>query len=112
IKLAIFDRVKKFTYQYDLIPKSSTVIVGLSGGPDSIFLLNFLVNIRKEKNLHLIAAHLDHQWREESKNDVKFCQEAANKIGAVFAHGTADKLLPQLKFDGSKEELGRRMRRQ
>ena len=68
--------------------------------------------MRKKKNISLIAAHLDHQWRPESANEVEFCHEAAKQLSIAFVTSSATELSPMVKFDGSKEELGRRLRRQ
>ena len=52
-----------------------TVIAAISGGPDSIFLLYFLV----QTNAKIIVAHLDHQLRTSSKKEAKFIEEQAKK---------------------------------
>jgi tRNA(Ile)-lysidine synthase len=67
-----------------LIASGDTLIIGLSGGPDSIFLLHVLASLKQQLNLKLIAAHLDHGWRPDSEKDVKFCQDAASTLGVEF----------------------------
>ena len=44
------------------IPKQSTLIVGFSGGPDSVYLIEHLT---QNTDYHVIAAHLDHEWRSD-----------------------------------------------
>lgn len=50
---------------------SRPVLVGVSGGPDSIALLHLLIECAQRKTLRIGVAHVDHRWREES------CREAA-----------------------------------
>lgn len=88
----------------------STVLIGLSGGPDSVFLLHFLLPFHRRGEIALIAAHLDHGWRAESPKDVQFCQELAHTLEIPFVAGHA-KEFDFFKANGSKEEIGRNMRR-
>lgn len=98
-------------FNKELIQKSNTIIVGLSGGPDSVYLLHQLHIIKDEYNLTLIAAHLDHQWRKDSDKDVLFCKQLCEKLDITFVHGKASQLEHSFKYNGSKEELGRNLRR-
>ena len=95
----------------NVIPDKSTIIVGLSGGPDSVFLLHFLISLRDQKNLTLIAAHLDHGWRKDSANDAQFCKELTHSLSVQFENATLQELKLTFKFNGSKEEIGRKARR-
>lgn len=103
-------KIHQFINKYNLLPEKSSIIIGLSGGPDSVFLLHLLRNLSKEKKLTLIAAHLDHQWRADSANDVRFCHDICSDLGITFIYTTAAELPDSLQH-GSKEEIGRRMRR-
>lgn len=67
------------------------ILVAVSGGVDSVVLLDFLVEkFRKEKGeawtqKNLIVAHFEHGIRgEESKQDLKFVEELAAKYGVKF----------------------------
>lgn len=56
------------------------ILVGVSGGPDSLALLHFLWNQQKNWNLQVVAAHVDHMFRgEESEKEAlfvkSFCEE-------------------------------------
>jgi len=87
-----------------------TIILGLSGGPDSVFLLHILNNLRNDGAIDLIAAHLDHQWRPDSVKDVEFCAQLCQKLNVNFISAQASSLAT-IKNNGSKEELGRKLRR-
>lgn len=86
------------------------IILGLSGGPDSVFLFYFLKELHKNNEIELITAHLDHGWRTESFKDVQFCQNLCKKFEISYIHAQAKDLGLNLKFNGSKEELGRKLR--
>ena len=90
-----------------LIPKKSILIIGLSGGPDSVCLLNLLVELRETLELTLIAAHLDHQWRINSADDVAFCKELCKKLKVILVTKTINDLALNHKPNGSQEETGR-----
>src|SRR3990167_3967959 len=121
----MFNKVKKFIQDKNLIKPDSTVLIGLSGGPDSVCLLNILNNLKEELNLKLIAAHLDHEWRKDSENDVTFCKNLCDQLNkdariprqarderlVKFISEKASELDFKFKDIGSKEDLGRQMRR-
>lgn len=104
-------QIHTFITTHHLIPENSTVVVGLSGGPDSVFLLHLLADMHQQKNISLIAAHLDHQWRAESHHDVLFCKQITQELGIPFEHGTAAEFAHLIKHNGSQEEVGRKLRR-
>ena len=107
----MYKQINNYIDQHNLIPDNATIIVGLSGGPDSVFLLYFLKELAKQKNLKLIAAHLDHEWRDDSSKDEQFCARLAESLNIDYVHDIASNFSATEKFGGSKEEFGRRMRR-
>lgn len=107
----IIPRIHQFISQEFLVPDNATIIIGLSGGPDSVFLLHALADIRKEKNIHIIAAHLNHEWRPEALHDELLCQQLCAKLSVPLISKKMSELGLQIKFNGSKEEIGRKARR-
>lgn len=93
-----------------LIKKNSTIIVGFSGGPDSIYLLIALKQIAPKYNLKLIAAHLDHQWRSESKQEALWCQKFCDQQNITFVSQKACDIKPIQKYNGSMEAHARQLR--
>lgn len=57
-------------YLKNLLKDNDTVVIGLSGGPDSMCLLNILLSLNKKINI--ICAHINHNIREESKEELDF----------------------------------------
>jgi tRNA(Ile)-lysidine synthase len=93
--------------------ENSTLVIGFSGGPDSVYLLHYLASLKEQLSLTLIAAHLDHGWREDSKQDVLFCKKMADALNLQFVseHAQNITLHNNKSFGGSLEEKGRIIRR-
>ncbi|MDE5888634.1 MAG: tRNA lysidine(34) synthetase TilS, partial [Bacilli bacterium] len=60
-------------YLNSLLKDNDTIVIGLSGGPDSMCLLNVALLINKKINI--VCAHINHNIREESKDEMKFIKE-------------------------------------
>lgn len=77
IEKRILNTIKK----YKLIEPNEKIICGVSGGPDSICMLDILRKIKSEKNLNfeIIVCHINHLIREEATSDeeyvVNYCKE-------------------------------------
>ena len=101
-----------FIKKQNLIPEKSKLVIGLSGGPDSVFLLHLLANLQAQGQIdQLIAAHLDHEWRTDSCKDMEFCRDISKKYGAPFVTAKISDLSISSKFNGSLEQVGRNARR-
>lgn len=98
-------------FQTSLIPTHSIIIVGLSGGPDSIYLLDRLYQLKDQLALTLIAAHLDHEWQESSKVAIQHCQQICQQLGITLVIKKLSELKFEAKWNGSQEEVGRLARR-
>ena len=70
--------------------RGESLVVGLSGGADSVALCGLLAELADELDLRIIAAHLDHQLRDESAADLGFCQEFCSSLSVPFVSSTAD----------------------
>ena len=108
---AFIEDIQHFVSDHELIPEGSRIVVGLSGGPDSVFLLHLLAALRDEEWIEeIIAAHLDHEWRDDSVEDGAFCAALAEEYEVPFISAKLSDL-PQTKWNGSQEEIGRAARR-
>ena len=108
------NKVLKTIKKYNLIEDGDRLVLGVSGGPDSITMLNILNDIRNDKNLHMefdiIVAHVNHMIREEAKDDEKFVKEFCKKIHVPFYSKSIDvqKMANNMKI--GTEEAGRNAR--
>jgi tRNA(Ile)-lysidine synthase TilS/MesJ len=67
-------RVITFIDENMLLESGDRVLVALSGGPDSVFLLHFLNKYKKKFNINIGAFHLNHKIRgKEAEKDEEFC---------------------------------------
>ena len=76
------------------VRRGDRMVVGVSGGVDSMVLLDALTQLYGRLDLHLCVAHLDHQLRAESAADARFVAAAAAERGLACHGGSAD--VPQL----------------
>ena len=110
--LSCKERVIQTIKNHNLFPDNATIIVALSGGPDSVFLLDLLATLHRDGSIKkIIVAHLDHEWRPESGNDADFCKQLAKKYNVPFEKALLSQFKPSLKWNGSQEEIGRKGRR-
>ena len=58
----------------NLIKNGDSIVVGVSGGPDSITLLDILIKAQKEIDFKINVAHINHMIREEAIEDEKYVQ--------------------------------------
>lgn len=65
--------------------ENTKMVVGVSGGPDSLALLHYLWGQKEEKNLSIVVAHVDHMFRgQESFEDALFVKAYCEQRGIPF----------------------------
>lgn len=105
------DTVYKNIIENQLICKGDKVLVGVSGGCDSIFLLNILNTLKTEIGFELIIVHINHLYRGESAfDDEEFVKNQAEKLGLKFIVYRKNMDEFAKKSGISKEDAGRRIR--
>jgi tRNA(Ile)-lysidine synthase len=67
-----------------------TIVVGLSGGADSVGLLDALTTVGRKRSFRVVAAHLDHGLRPDAAADALFCADLCSQLGVPFRAGRAD----------------------
>lgn len=105
------DKLKEALAKWRLIDKGDRVAVALSGGCDSVALLNALYELREELGITLAAAHVNHHIRgDEAERDAEFCRALCEKRGVEFVCFNVD-VPSEVKRTGESEELcARRLR--
>jgi tRNA(Ile)-lysidine synthase len=61
-----------------------TIVVGVSGGSDSMALLHVLTQLRLETDIFIICAHVNHNIREESNNEKLFIEKYCDNNQIIF----------------------------
>jgi tRNA(Ile)-lysidine synthase len=84
-----FNKFEAFTRKHQLISDGDKVIVGVSGGIDSIVLLDLLMELKGRHHLEIAVAHINHRLRdEESNEDENFVKKVAEDYGIeCYVHG-------------------------
>jgi tRNA(Ile)-lysidine synthase len=89
--MELLEKVKETINKYSMLSEGDCVIVGLSGGPDSVCLAVILDKLKKEFNLSLYAVYIDHGLRpDEIENEKGFCREFCDKLGIIFFSESVD----------------------
>jgi tRNA(Ile)-lysidine synthase len=91
-------------------PRSEAVVVGLSGGADSVALLDALASLRRRRGFRVVAAHLDHALRSGSPEDAAFCAELCRALDVPLRVGRADVRGRAAREHGGLEQAARRER--
>ena len=98
--------------EYELIKNGDNLVVGVSGGPDSMTLLNALLNIKKQKKLDfgIVVAYINHMLRNEADEETeyvkRFCEE--KDIQCFIKRENVEELAKINKI--GTEEAGRKLR--
>lgn len=75
------NKVKTTIKKHSMLSDGETVLVGLSGGPDSVCLLHVLHNLRDEFSLKLHAVYIDHNLRpDETPAEIAFCKTLCERL--------------------------------
>lgn len=97
--------------RYNMPLFGRTVAVGVSGGADSMALLNVLLELKDEFGMNIIACHVNHGIRGETADrDEKFVAEACKRLGVDVRILRADVPGTAKKMHLGVEECGRRIR--
>ena len=104
-------RVRQYAQRYRLFTPGETLVVGVSGGPDSLCLLHLLRRLAPELRLWLHVAHLHHGLRgAEADADAAFVAELADCWGLPCTVGRADVAALACEAGLSLEEAARQAR--
>ena len=100
---------------HKLIKKGETIILGFSGGPDSVFLLEILKKYKEEidSEIEIILVHINHMLRgEDSDGDEKFSESIAKKNSFKFYSKKINITKISIEEKKGLEEIGREVRHQ
>lgn len=78
------EKVIQTIKKYNMIKDGDKVVIGVSGGPDSITLLNILNNLKEKLNIKIYVVHINHMIRKEANEETEYVREFCNKLGIDF----------------------------
>lgn len=83
--MTVLDQIRTTLRKYAMLSQGDVVLVGLSGGPDSVCLLIALDQIKDEYGITLCAGYIDHGLRpDEIPGEITFCSELCSALGVPF----------------------------
>jgi tRNA(Ile)-lysidine synthase len=74
-------RIISYINKYGLFGNNDKVLIAVSGGMDSMFLLQSMIEIKSVLNIDLAIGHINHNIRDNSDRDEKFVFEQGNELG-------------------------------
>ncbi|WP_419662550.1 tRNA lysidine(34) synthetase TilS [Desulfosarcina variabilis] len=103
--------VKRALVAYHMLIPGDRVLVGVSGGPDSMVLLDLLYRLASDFKISLGVAHLNHGLRGAcAAHDARIARQAATRLGLPFYMVRADVARVRQGLKLSLEEAARRVR--
>ena len=86
MKVNIEEKVLDTITKYNMIQDNDKVVIGVSGGPDSMTLLTLLNNLKEKLNINIYVAHINHMIREEADDETESYISVDNELTlqAVF----------------------------
>lgn len=88
--LDILPQVRETVWRFKMLQPGDLIVVGVSGGPDSVALLDLLYRLREEYRLGLHVAHLNHSLRQEAPLEAEFVKRLAASYNLPVTVETAD----------------------
>ena len=105
-----YNKVINFIDLHRMVEDGDLIVVGVSGGADSVCLLHLLWRLSGERSFRLIAVHVDHGVRAESAGDAAYVERLCNTLKIPLYIHTVDMNGYAAEHKLSSEEAGRQLR--
>ena len=109
-EMAMYRKFVQFIEKNELIKQNEKLVVGVSGGADSVCLLTLLCKLREEMTFDMTVVHIHHGIREEAGEDAFFVQCLCEKYGIPFVLKEFSVNELAREWNMSSEEAGRKVR--
>ena len=109
-KTPVEEQVLNTIKKYKLIEEKDRIVVGVSGGPDSICLLHVLNSLKQKLNIEIFVAHINHMIRKEADFETEYVKDFCKKLGIVFFVKKIDVEKVAKEQKKGTEETGRNIR--
>lgn len=106
----VLNEIVKTINKYNLINPKDKVVLGVSGGPDSICLLHVLNTLKEKLDFELVVAHVNHMIREEADSETKYVEEMCKTMGVQCFVKRIDVIKLAKEDKIGTEEEGRKLR--
>jgi len=91
VMAALYQQVRRTIRRHGLCPPGTRLLVGVSGGSDSVALALLLVELARYDGFSVVSlAHLNHRLRPSADRDEAFCRALAERLGLPLAVESAD----------------------
>lgn len=105
------EKFKNFIEENNLIEKGDSIVSAISGGSDSVFMLEMLLAIKSDYELNIIVCHVNHGLRgAEAQRDEDFVKKLAEKNGLIYEVEHIDMAGYAKEHSLTCEEAGRKLR--
>ena len=84
------EKVLQTINKYNLISPGDRIVLGVSGGPDSIAMLDILNKLKKDLETTIIVAHINHMIRQEAKEEEEYVFNMCQKMQIEFYSKSID----------------------
>jgi len=105
--MPIFNQFEETILRHKMLKPGDRVLLGVSGGPDSLSMLFLFNQLRQALGLRIYVAHLNHSLRPDSISDLEFVHNICRKLNIPFISETV--IISSSR--GSLEEKAREIRR-
>ena len=78
------EKVLRTIKKYNLIQAKDKIVLGVSGGPDSLFMLDILNKLKEKLQFEIVVAHVNHKIRKEADEEEEFVKKYCDKIKVEF----------------------------
>lgn len=109
---AIPEKVKRYIEKHNMLERGAKVVVGVSGGADSVCLLHLLWRLSAAYELTLQAVHINHGVRKDAAADAAYVESLCDRLGVPFFLREVDMEGYAREMHFSPEEAGRHLRYQ
>ena len=107
------EKIENYIRQYHMIEKGDRIVIGVSGGADSVCLLMALCSLQEKLGFQVLVCHVNHELRgEEAAQDEAYVEMLCHKMQVPFFAFHENVELIAKKRKESLEEAGRYVRRQ
>ncbi|MCQ2527130.1 MAG: tRNA lysidine(34) synthetase TilS [Lachnospiraceae bacterium] len=106
----IIDKAVSYLEANNMVTDGDRIVVGVSGGADSVCLLFLLCGLREKYSLGIHAVHINHSIREEAGEDAAFVERLCEKLNVSCDVIKKDVPVLAKEWKMSEEEAGRKAR--